>query len=236
VLGLSTLSSAGTGNPYETLINVSPNAIAVVYTYTLTASGCTSIEDVITTVNPTPVLSSALTLPNICDSNAMVNYTPRSATPGATFAWDRPAIAGITPSTSFSAAGAGVITELLIDATHHAVTITYFYRLAIGVCPNLNTQTVTVKIDTCVSLATTIAAKEEPLEIIPNPTTGPITINNLQPGDEIEIYSLLGKKVFNSKQLSGSSASISLTNEPSGVYYVRINSAGNIQTQKIVKQ
>ncbi len=234
--GIANIAATGSGNPDEQLYNITAYVIPVAYTYTLTASGCTNTETVIATVNPTPMLSSPLVLPDICDSSAMINYTPTSATPGTYFAWDRPAITGITPSTSFSAAGAGVITELLIDATHHAVTVTYFYRLGIGACTNLKTQTVTVRIDTCVSLTTTIPAKEEQLEIMPNPTNDKITINNVQPGDEIEMFNTLGKKVFTQKQLSGSSIIVNLINEPSGVYFVRINSAGNIQTQKIVKQ
>jgi hypothetical protein len=236
ITGIFALSSSGTGNPDEELINNTANPISVVYRYSMTGGGCPNTEDVSVVVNPTPVLSSALTLPDICDSTAIIHYTPASPTPGATFAWDRPTITGITPATGFASAGAGVITETLTDVANRPITVTYFYRLAIGACTNLYTQTVTVKIDTCVSLATTIPAKGEPLEITPNPTTDKITISNLQPGDEVEIFSTLGKKVFTQKQLSGSSIMINLTTEPTGVYFVRINSVGNIQTQKIVKQ
>ncbi len=226
----------GTGNPYEILFNTTDDPISVTYIYIIYYNGCLNEENVSVIVNPIPVLSSALTLPGICDSTGMITYTPTSSTPGAVFEWDRPAVFGITPTTSFSTVGSGGIAERLTDDAHHPITVTYFYRLGIGSCTNLYTQAVNVTIDSCAFLATPTIANLATIEITPNPTTGPITINKLQPNDEIEIYSLLGKKVFTHKQLSGSSATIDLINEPGGVYFARINSAGIIQTQKIVKQ
>ena len=229
-------TGSGTGNPLEQLSNTTVEPIPITYIYIIYYNGCLNEENISVTVNPSPVLSSPLILPDICDSFGMITYTPTSATPGAVFAWDRPAITGITPATSFFPAGTGIISEILTDIAHHPIAVTYFYRLGIGTCTNLYTQAVTVTIDSCAFLATPISPNMAEIDITPNPTTGPITINNLLPNDEIEIFSTLGKKIFTHKQLSGSSATISLTNEPSGMYYVRINSAGNIQTQKIVKQ
>ena len=236
ISGILNLAAMGVGSVNEALINSTANPISVVYIYTLSSASCMNTENVSVIVNPTPVLSSALILPHICDSVATISYTPTSFTPGTTFAWDRPAITGITPTTGFASAGTGVFTETLTDAVHHPVTIDYFYRLAIGGCVNLYTQMVQVTIDTCSTLYTPIIKSTSDIIVSPNPTNDQITITGVHEYDAIDIFNTLGKKVYSKQQLSGNIATINLSNQPNGIYYVVVNSGGTVQTRKIVKQ
>ncbi len=52
IAGISNPAISGNTNIFETLINTTDSPITVVYTYTLTANGCSSTENVSITVNP----------------------------------------------------------------------------------------------------------------------------------------------------------------------------------------
>ena len=75
VAGISNLAAAGTDNPNETLINTTFDPVVVTYTYTLSANGCSNVQNVPVTVNPKPILSSTLTPPAIC-SNSDIQLFP----------------------------------------------------------------------------------------------------------------------------------------------------------------
>src|SRR5205085_9910194 len=79
---------SGSATATETLTNGTALPINVTYAYTTLANGCSVNENVVVTVNPTPVLTSAATISDMC-SGSLVSYTPLSSTPGATFTWTR---------------------------------------------------------------------------------------------------------------------------------------------------
>ncbi len=89
--------------PVSPITMVVPAAApAAVYSANLTvsdnATGCVSATYPITvTVHPIPALNSGLTPPDVC-SNTPFTYTATSLTPGTSFSWTRPAVAGITPA------------------------------------------------------------------------------------------------------------------------------------------
>ncbi len=143
--------TSGTGNPNETLTNTGTGPVTVIYSYTLTANGCTNIEDVELVVNPQPTLSSTLTPPAIC-SGSNFSYTPASATSGTTFTWSRAAIPGISPSTP--ASGSGNPNETLTNNTAAPITVTYSYTLSANGCTN--TQNVSVIVNPKPSLSSTL--------------------------------------------------------------------------------
>jgi len=140
VSGISNPASSGTGNIIETLVNTTPSPVNVTYVYTLSASGCSNAQNVIVIVNPTPMLSSALTPPSIC-SGTLFSYSPVSATTGVSFAWSRSSIAGISNP---AATGTGNINETLFNTTSSPVTVTYRYTLTVYGCLNVQNVTVTV--------------------------------------------------------------------------------------------
>ena len=152
VAGISNTAASGTGDPNETLINTTALPVNVTYVYTLTANGCSNIQNVIVTVNPTPVLTSILTPPSIC-SNTVFSYTPTSGTSGTTFAWTRAAVAGISNP---AASGNGNPNETLINTITNPVVVTYVYTLAASGCINPSTYNVVVTVNPIPVLTSTL--------------------------------------------------------------------------------
>lgn len=154
VTGITEPAATGTYSVSETLSNTTDNPIAVTYTYTLTANGCSNTQDVVVLVNPTATLSSTLTPAAVCDSS-FFDYTPTSTTSGATFAWTRAVVAGIaTPA----AGGSDNISERLWhSASVYTVTpVTYVYTVTINGCSN--TQEVVVSVNPKPTLSNTAPA------------------------------------------------------------------------------
>jgi hypothetical protein len=151
--GIYAVASSGTGNPSQQLINSTYVVVNVAYTYTITANGCSNTQTVTVPVNPTPKLNPPFTA-TVC-SGYPFRYTPASYTPGASFSWNRPAVAHVTPPTAFSTGG---INETLINDQLVPVTTDYIYRLSINGCINLYTQTLR-------------------LTIKPTPVSQPITVS-----------------------------------------------------------
>ncbi|MCD6011301.1 MAG: cell surface receptor domain protein [Flavipsychrobacter sp.] len=143
--GIYAVASSGVGNPNQQLINSTYVVVDVAYTYTITANGCSNEQNVVVKVNPTPKLNPPFST-TVC-SGSQLNYVPASYTPGALYAWNRPAVGNITPPTSFVSVGNGEIHETLWNGTLAPITVDYIYRLTIGACPNLYTQTVKVVVN-----------------------------------------------------------------------------------------
>ena len=154
VAGISNAAASGTNNPNETLINTTANAINVTYVYTLAATGCSNVQNVVVSVKPTPVLSTTLTPAAIC-SNTVFSYVPASATAGTTFNWSRAAVAGISNA---AASGTDNPNETLINTTANAINVTYVYTLAATGCSNVQNVVVSVKPTPVLSTTLTPAA------------------------------------------------------------------------------
>ena len=122
--------------------NSGTDPIVITYYVSQRIDNCESEKEAITvTINPLPVLSSALLLPAIC-SGETFTYNAESATAGTSFNWSRTANANIT-----EAASSGVtanISETLTSSSTGPVTVTYGFTLSANGCTNTNTQNVTV--------------------------------------------------------------------------------------------
>ena len=88
-----------------------------------------------------PSLNSTLTPSAICSGNTF-SYTPTSSTTGATFAWQRAVVAGITPATS--SAGTFTVLETLSNGSSNPINALYSYTTAISGCSSVQTVTLTV--------------------------------------------------------------------------------------------
>lgn len=150
--GISNPTATGTGNPMETLFSATYYAIPVTYAYKITASGCSSFQNVVVSVKPTPRLSSELTA-SIC-SGGTFSYTPTSSLTGTTYTWSRAAVSGITPATASS--GTGAISETLANTTSAPLAATYAFSLDAGGCVSTRNVVVTVNPQ---SAAATIGTK-----------------------------------------------------------------------------
>lgn len=144
VAGISNaaINTQQTSNPNEMLINTSSSVVGVTYEYTTTINGCSTSQDVIVNVNPSPTLSSTLTPAPIC-SNSSFTYSPSSATTGATFTWTRAAVAGIS-NTAVTVPQTVNPNEVLINTTSSPVNVVYAYSITGNGCSNTQSVVVTV--------------------------------------------------------------------------------------------
>ncbi len=140
VVGISNTAGNGTGVINETLINTTPNRITVPYSFALTTYGCPNTQTVNVIVNPTPQLTSLLTLPAQC-SGTPFYYNPTSATVGTTYTWTRLNIAGISNP---AANGSGAISETLINTSPNPIVVNYAYTLTANGCTNQQSISVTI--------------------------------------------------------------------------------------------
>jgi gliding motility-associated-like protein len=176
--------ASGTGNPNELLINTTGSPVLVTYVYTLTANGCTNVQNVTVTVNPKPVLTSTLTPPAIC-SNTVFSYIPASSTPGTTIFWTRSSVAGISPAGP--TAGNGNPNETLVNNTTVPQAVTYIYTVNANGCTNVQNVTVMVNpvadvttansVAICSGVATNIVLSSNVAGATYNWTIGPMTGN-----------------------------------------------------------
>lgn len=145
VNGISNAAKNGSGPASDTLINTTTDTVAVVYAYTVSASGCSdpNPKNVTVLVKPIPRLNSTLTPPAIC-SGITFSYVPTSATEGTTFSWSRTAVAGISNAT---ASGTGNPNENLVNTTSGPLNAIYVYTLSAAGCANPATSNVTVSVN-----------------------------------------------------------------------------------------
>ena len=141
VAGITPNINNGTGAISETLINTTTDPVVVYYEYTLSVNGCINKQTVKDTVYPTPILSSTLTPPSICDSTKF-SYTPTSATNNVTFNWTRAIVPGIIPATADS--GTYIINETLYNTTNDSIKVVYAYSMPANGCNNNQNVTVIV--------------------------------------------------------------------------------------------
>ena len=73
--------------------------------------------------------------------------------------------------------------------------------------------------------------------VYPNPTTGKlaVSLNNANIGT-IEIYNLIGEKVYANSYNQQKSTEIDISNSPSGIYFLKIGDGVQVYTSKIVVQ
>ncbi len=141
VLGIQNPATSGTGSVNETLFNTTGISKTVNYAYALTSFGCTTVQNLVVTVNPSPILLSSLSPAAIC-SNAPFSYTAISSIAGTTITWTRAMVAGISNP---AAIGSGNINETLINTTSSDVVVSYMYSLTLSGCSSTFTVNVTIK-------------------------------------------------------------------------------------------
>jgi hypothetical protein len=139
VPGISNPAASGSGSVTEALSNTTYYPIAVTYRYTISASGCSSMRNVVVSVAPSPSLSSALS--DTACNGSVFNYTPVTGTPGATYSWARAGVTGVSPAT---ASGTGAISETLNSSLSGPVTVVYAFTVTASGCTNTNNLNVLV--------------------------------------------------------------------------------------------
>jgi hypothetical protein len=146
IAGIYAVAQSGTGNPNQQLINSTYVPINVTYNFTVMANGCQYTQNVVVMVNPSPKLNPPYTA-TVC-SGSPFNYVPTSYTPGVTYAWNRPSVAHVTPTSAFQGPGGnGVLNEVLVNDQLVPTHVDYIFKLSVNSCTNLGTQTLRVTIN-----------------------------------------------------------------------------------------
>ena len=138
---IANIAGFGIDSISETLIVNGALPSVVTYNVTVSALGCSNIEDVLLTVNPIPSLNSSLNL-TIC-SDVAINYLATSATPTTSFVWSRMNVAGISPA---MATGTSYISESLTNTTDTGIVVVYTFTLSAAGC--MSTENVSVLVET----------------------------------------------------------------------------------------
>jgi hypothetical protein len=72
------------------------------------------------------------------------------------------------------------------------------------------------------------------LSVYPSPSTGVFNINVNAVNAQIEVYDIVGKRVYAENQLAKGTNVINLTNLAEGAYFVKVISGSKVSTQKII--
>lgn len=85
-----------------------------------------------------------------------------------------------------------------------------------------------------------VSVQEHPgltgVTVYPSPTEGPVTIEVDKPGKmEVEVFNLLGELVHTTS-FNGTSTVVDLTNQPAGVYTIRVNDGNGYNVQRITRR
>ncbi|MBI2280946.1 MAG: cellulase family glycosylhydrolase [Bacteroidetes bacterium] len=84
---------------------------------------------------------------------------------------------------------------------------------------------------------TTILVEDNNVKVYPNPNKGDFAIElsgNIEENHSIAIYNLQGQEIYNKDIFIGIN-NIDLSNEPKGIYFIKITSGTNITFEKIIK-
>ena len=92
-----------------------------------------------------------------------------------------------------------------------------------------------VKIDGQNILSINEIKSELNIAIYPNPTTGIFTIRTDLDNIEIEIYSTIGRLVLK-KNLLGGLHTINISDQPKGIYFIKIQNGTKTEQRKLIIQ
>lgn len=125
---------------FPVVVTAADNGKQIRYRVTTACSTYYS-NDTAITVNPIPHLNSSLITPAICSASSFA-YTATSATAGATFAWTRPTITGISELTASGSSNS--IAETLTNTSATPITVPYYFVTTANTCFGYDTVKVKV--------------------------------------------------------------------------------------------
>lgn len=124
--------TSGTNNPNETLRNITNIPLGVTYQYTLTAGGCSNVQNVMVNIKPEPVIVPGQTS-DLCSGNG-TNYHINlsnfiNPVDNVTFTWPAPVLNPVDPSftggAARSSASAANIADVFTNTMGVSGTATY---------------------------------------------------------------------------------------------------------------
>jgi len=128
----------------ETLRNITSATIPVTYQFTLTANGCTNVQNVVVNIKPEPVISNQSV--SVCSGESLIHtiLLDNFVNPGANvmFTWPAPTLSGgLTGGTPRIAPSSADMTDTFVNISGGAETATYIvtpvYNGCVGATRNI---------------------------------------------------------------------------------------------------
>lgn len=191
-----------------------------VITYTVTVGGCSNSATQPIVVNPTPVVTLALPVSALCYYAG--NYGLTGGSP-----------AGGTYSGSSVNSATGVFTPQFNLA---GTTVVITYTFTQNGCENKATGNIFV--DFCNNVDNPESLS---LNMFPNPNNGVFELNldAITENVSISIFNSIGQSVYTEEVKAGNTSytnTLDLSNQPKGIYYLRVNGSQTLLEEKFVIQ
>ena len=210
------------------------------YTVTVTDQNHTSVAQSFS-INPSPQppFGSVVGTDSVCSSGNAI-FTFSSLTSGASVAWSRNNVSGISGTSSGTATNNFVLVLTNSDSIAHAVTFTFTGTF--NTCVNTATVTVIVKPSgQCTKILEMPANAQEGTEFnvatYPNPFSELIHVRVQSVSTEnvtIKVYSMTGQLIMDQKEYT-SESDIQLGNIPSGVYLMEVRQGDKTRVIRIIR-
>ncbi len=91
-----------------------------------------------------------------------------------------------------------------------------------------------IKIEKIITIGIKTNVALEAVSIFPNPTTGVLNITTIDATTSVEIFNVIGEKVYANKNLTKGNNAIDLSSLSNGSYFVKMNSNNNVTTKKVI--
>ncbi len=76
-------------------------------------------------------------------------------------------------------------------------------------------------------------------KVFPNPTSGQLTLELLEPAlsgqVSIEIFSMMGERVFSATKPGARQYELDLSGHPGGIYFIRLSQGNEVETQRVIR-
>ncbi|MHC1707638.1 MAG: cohesin domain-containing protein [Bacteroidales bacterium] len=186
-------------------------------TYTVTNAGCSASQTQSILVKATPVVTLTLNVTNVC------YYWPAFALSGGS-------PLGGTYSGIGVNSGNGMFTPTQAIIGDRVVTYAYTLNGCTGSATGI------IHVDGCIDIPESNGLS---IQVMPNPTQGIFRINvlNVNEGFELGLYNDLGQKVFVENVLPQNnefSKDVDLSNQPKGLYFLKLTGKEGVRIEKIV--
>ncbi|GAB4132954.1 MAG: hypothetical protein Fur0041_04760 [Bacteroidia bacterium] len=201
-------------NDNSTAQVLTANASGTYYVAVTDNNGCTGSDTINVTIHTLPTVTGTASATTVCldDANVTLNGSPSGGV------WSGPGVSGNSFDPSV---GAG------------AQNLTYSYTDSNG-CEG--SASVVINVNVCVGYAE--ATLSNGVLLYPNPSNGTFTLAvNASVGDMVvEVIDMQGRLVFRSNEnnvQAGFTKQITLENDASGIYMVRMSTANEVQVLKV---
>ena len=132
IIPTSSASTDSTGVISEILTNNTTSPIIVTYKIFLYANGCSNLDSIKFTINPTPIITNNKNF-TVCSGSAF-NHTITTDPTNTTVSWTRALVNNITPATSNGTTK--TINETLTNLSTDPITVKYSITLTANGCSN----------------------------------------------------------------------------------------------------